>query len=291
MAFTNALSILQDKNSTPTPATLQEIYGAVIDGVRKSTLSQTFKPNLYTGNPIAGSVQFKRFVNATSKNYGTARAAGKGDKLTVPPVIVNVDQHKEIVEEVNKHDMDAFGVENLIARRAVNHVESMTSELESAFFSTAATAATAVTLTGITAINEQLEAAVQTLETVKNDYVVGVPRNLITVFVTPTFYGKLRTYLDDKPRSNVDSAAEDFGTYHGIRVYSTIYLPEGVDAILMANGSIAQPVVTYPYTDAEKIPLSNDFAVELFYDYGTKALTPDLIFKIGTPSASTEESK
>ena len=117
MAFTNALSILQDKNSTPTPATLQEIYGAVIEGVRKSTLSQTFKSNLYTGNPIAGSVQFKRFVNATSKNYGTARAAGKGDKLTVPPVIVNVDQHKEIVEEVNKHDMDAFGVENLIETR------------------------------------------------------------------------------------------------------------------------------------------------------------------------------
>ena len=65
MAFTNALSILQDKTNQ-TPATLQEIYGAVIDGVRKSTLSQTFKSNLYTGNPIAGSVQFKRFVNSTS---------------------------------------------------------------------------------------------------------------------------------------------------------------------------------------------------------------------------------
>lgn len=47
MAFTNALSILQDKTNN-TPATLQEIYGAVIDGVRKSTLSQTFKSNLYT---------------------------------------------------------------------------------------------------------------------------------------------------------------------------------------------------------------------------------------------------
>ena len=32
----------------------------------------------------------------------------------------------------------------------------------------------------------------------------------------------------------------------------------------------------------EKIPLSNDFAVSLFYDYGTKALTPDLILKMQT---------
>ena len=30
---------------------------------------------------------------------------------------------------------------------------------------------------------------------------------------------------------------------------------------------------------AEKIPLSNAYGVELFYNYGTVAVTPDLIFK------------
>ena len=34
----------------------------------------------------------------------------------------------------------------------------------------------------------------------------------------------------------------------------------------------------HPYT-AEKIPLSEATAVSLFYHYGTKVVTPDLIFK------------
>ena len=47
----------------------------------------------------------------------------------------------------------------------------------------------------------------------------------------------------------------------------------------MIRGAVAQPGVGDQYSNPEKIPLSNDFAVSLFYDYGTKALTPDLIFK------------
>ena len=49
----------------------------------------------------------------------------------------------------------------------------------------------------------------------------------------------------------------------------------------MTVGSVAQPVVTYPYGEPEKIPLSNAYGVELFYHYGTKVGTPDLIFKPG----------
>ena len=40
------------------------------------------------------------------------------------------------------------------------------------------------------------------------------------------------------------------------------------------------------YGDPEKIQLSNDYAVRLFYDYGTKALTPDLIFKLQTSTTA-----
>jgi hypothetical protein len=42
--------------------------------------------------------------------------------------------------------------------------------------------------------------------------------------------------------------------------------------------------VTYPYSEPEKIPLSNDYAVSLFFNYGVKALTDDLIFKINAPA-------
>lgn len=102
MARTNAISLLAGAS---TPATLAEIYGRVIENVQKSTLSTTLKSQLYTGNPAAGSVEFKRFVNSASKAYGTARAAAKGDKVTAPPTTVNLNQHKEIVEEVAKNDL------------------------------------------------------------------------------------------------------------------------------------------------------------------------------------------
>ena len=46
----------------------------------------------------------------------------------------------------------------------------------------------------------------------------------------------------------------------------------------MVDGSVAQPVMANPYT-AEKIPLSEATAVSLFYHYGTKVVTPVLIFK------------
>lgn len=279
MARTKAISLLQ---AAATKADLQEIYGIVIDNVMKDTLSSGLKSQAYTGNPAAGSAEFKRFVNSVAKTYGTARTAGKGDAITAPPVTVNLDVHREIVEECAKFDLDTFGIGAIMARRASNHIDTMVSDLDVAFFAAAGAAATPVTPTGATAA-AKLEEAVITLETVKNDYVRGIPRNMIVAVVSPLFYSEIRTALDSLPASNVDTAAEEFAMYHGIRVYNGLNLPEGVDAIVMATGSVAQPVVTYPYGEPEKIPLSNDYASALFYDYGVKALTPDLIFKLNTP--------
>lgn len=102
MARTNAISLLAGAS---TPATLAEIYGLVIENVQKGALSTALKSNQYSGNPAAGSVEFSRFTNAASKDYGTARTAGVGDKITVKPVTVNLSTHKEIVEEVAKFDL------------------------------------------------------------------------------------------------------------------------------------------------------------------------------------------
>ena len=66
--------------------------------------------------------------------------------------------------------------------------------------------------------------------------------------------------------------------FHGVRVYSSVFLPATAKAILMIEGAIAQPAVIYPYKDPEKIPLSNDYGISMFYDFGTKVLTPDLVF-------------
>ena len=290
MARTNAISLLA---GTSTPATLAELYGLVIENVQKSTLSTALKSQLYTGNPAAGSVEFKRFVNSESKAYGTARTAAKGEKVTAPPTTVNLDQHKEIVEEVAKFDLDTFGVTGVMQRRADNHVLSMAATLDRAFFSQAATEGTVFTpASGVTAIQAIVESMIQTMETVKNDYVDGVDRSMMALVLTPAKYGELRTFLDTQSNPNVDTAGEEFGMYHGVKVYSCTRLPvttETVEtsktkttvteALLMVNGAVAQPVVSDQYGNPEKIPLSNDFAVSLFYDYGVKALTPDLIFK------------
>ena len=285
MARQKAISLLQ---AAATKADLKEIYGIVIDNIQKDTMSNGLKSQAYTGNPAAGSVEFKRFVNSASKNYGAARTALKGDAITAPPTTVNLDTHKEIVEEVAKFDLDTFGVGSIMARRAANHIDTVVSDLDIAFFAAAGTAATAVTPTGTTAV-EKLEEAILTLETVKNDYVRGVPRNMIVAVVAPAFYSAIRTKLDSLPNANVDTVAEEFGMYHGVRVYNGLNLPDGVDAIVMATGAVAQPVVTYQYGEPEKIPMSNDFAVSMFYDYGVKALTPDLIFKIETVPSTLGE--
>ena len=277
MARTNAISLLAGAS---TPATLAEIYGLVIENVQKSTLSTSLKSQQYTGNPAAGSVEFRRFANSEAKTYGTARTAAKGDKITVPPTTVNLSTHKEIVEEVAKFDLDTFGVAGIMQRRADNHVLTMAADLDRAFFAEANTSGTAFTPgSGVTEIQDIVESMIQTLEVVKNDYTDGVDRGMMDLVLSPAQYGKLRTFLDTQSNPNVDTAGEEFGMYHGVRVYSCTRLAEKCNGLLMIRGAVAQPVVVDQYSNPEKIPLSNDFAVSLFYDYGTKALTPDLIFK------------
>lgn len=277
MARTKAISLLQ---SADTKVDLKEISGLVIENIQKETLSSGLKSQSYTGNPAAGSVEYKRFKNSKGKAYGTARAAGAGDSLKAPPTTVNLDIHQEIVEEVAKFDLDTFGVANIMARRADNHVDTLVAELDEKFFETGVVAGVSYEpASALDTIEKKLEGMIQALETVKNDYVRGIPRSIMRLVCAPSFYGQIRNYLDKNVgNANVNTAAEDFGIFHGVRTYSSVYLPGGIDAILMIDGAIAMPAVIYPYKDPEKIPLSNDFAVALFYDYGTKALTPDLIF-------------
>ena len=283
MARTNAISLI---NSGTLEPELKELYGYVIENVQKNTLSSALKSQAYTGNPATGSVEFRRFKNSTSKNYGTARNASKGDAIATTPITVNLDQHKEIVEECAKFDLDTFGVGGIMARRVDDHIRTMTSDLDVAFFAAAFAPGGGNAFTpgtGVTDLAEILEAYIQKLETVKNEYVRGVNRNQMVMVCSPKFYGKIRNLLDSKPNGS-DTASENFGMFHGVRIYSSVNIPTGQNAVLMIDGAIAQPVVIYPYTEPEKIPLSNDFAVSLFYDYGTTVLTPDLVFTYAAPS-------
>lgn len=261
---------------------LSELYGKVIENVQKNLVSASMKNMDLSGDPTSGTVEAKRFVNATSKTYGTARTAGKGDAIKARPVTVAIDTDKEIVEELEEKDVRLYGVDGVLDRRAANHVLRMAAELDAAFFSAANAAAQEVVIDTSAAVEEQLETVIQACENTKNGFVDGVPRSLMSLTCSTKYYGKIRNALDKMGRSNVDTTAEEFYAWHGVRTQSSVNLPAGCDFLVMVDGAVAQPVVANQYV-AEKIPLSNAYGVELFYHYGTKVVTPDLIFK---PKAS-----
>lgn len=260
-------------------AYLSELYGKVIEGVMKALVSTGMKNADLSGDPVSGTVEAKRFVNATPQDYGTARAAGKGKAVKAATVTVAIDKDKEIVEELEQKDVRLYGVDGVLDRRSKNHVLRMASALDTEFFSVAAENAVEVEvdLAG-GAVEDVLEAVIQECENTQNDFVDGVPREMMHLTLNTSYYGKVRNNLDKQTRSNVDTAAEEFYTWHGVECKSSVHMPAGVPFILQVTGAVAQPIMADQYT-AEKIPLSEAYGVELFYHYGTKAVTPDLIFK------------
>ena len=260
---------------------LAETLGGIIDNMQKSMISMQIKNKDYSGDMNAGSVEVSRVTNSKSKDAGTARTTGKGDLLdNKGKVKVFLDKHKEIVEEIKASDIKTRGLGNILAKRAKNHRVTMERELENAFWKEAETVGTAITLpASATTIEEKIELVIQSIETIKNEFVDGVERDLIAISVKPTIYGQIRNYVDKIPGSTLGFEVEKVGNYHGVTVFSNHRQTD--DIIVSALESIAQPVNVYPY-DIKNIPLSNDLALMLFFDYGTKAVTPDLIKKVTT---------
>lgn len=271
---------------------LAEAYDGVIENVQKATISGQLKNTDLSGDPTAGTVEAKRFVNAKSNAYGTARGKGKGELVKGKPVTIPIDTDREFIEEVEQKDVSLLGVDGLITRRSANHAMQMTNELDRAFFAECVASGTQFTPSSeATEIQDIIEEAIVTLETLKNDYIDGIPRNMLSVEVTPAVYSKMRKYLDEVVHNaNVDTAAETFDRFHGVRFISTINMPAGCDFIVQLDGSVAQPVRSKSYS-AEKIPMSEAYAIELFFYYGTKAVTPETILFYSATGTMTVISK
>jgi hypothetical protein len=270
----DSLSILADPSGQDK---LSEKYGPVIQNLQKKMISSMLKNVELSGDPTTGTVEAKRFQNAQSQAYGTARAAAAGDKITALPVVVPVDVDEELIEEVEEKDTRLYGVDNLINRRISNQGMAMERVLERAFFTQTVTDATSITYVG-TDIEDYTEEIIQAIETTQNDYVDGVPRDMIDIVYSPSEYGKIRKFLDTIQNTNVDSTTEEFFSFHGVRVHSSTYLPATVDMVAMVRGSVAEPVMT-TMAEAGKIQLSNAYGFGMFYSYGTKSVMPDLMYK------------
>ena len=267
MARTDARNIYINENDKDK---LAEIYGGVIEAIQKDAVSEQIKNKNYSATPTAGSVEISRFVNATVKDQGTARTNGKGDALTNAPVVVNVDTDKEIVEEVNKTDLRLHGVVGIAEKRKTNHIKRMSAYLDREFFNCAETEGSNKVVSGDTVI-EKLEDLILSVETTENAYVDGVDRDMLVLTVKPAIYSAIKLHINEVANSLTGVTDKYF---NGVRIYSNNRQTK--DAICMIDGAIAQPVVTDEY-DLEKINLSNNYGLELFFSKGTKAIMPDLI--------------
>lgn len=263
-------------------ALLAQQYRFVIDNIENNTLSSILKNRDLSGDFDAGSVEAKRFANAVSEQYGTAAANGAGAAIKLKPVNVPIDMHREIIETLEKYDASKLGVPELVSMRTRNHGRAMVRELERAFFDCAFAAGAAFT-TAETDIEKILEALIQQIETTQNEFVDGVPRDMIHIVCSPAFYGQIRGYLDKSYNANVTTDKDNFFAFHGVRTYASTYLPAGVNCIAMVEGAVAQPVSSDVY-GARELQLTRSWALELFYDYGTVAVMPDLILTYAAAS-------
>lgn len=260
-------------------AKLNTIRQGIIDNITANALSQKLKNTKYSGDPKSGAVEASRFKNANVKDYGTARAAGKADGLQDAKVTILINKRKEITEEVSKTDLELYGVEGIVENRKTAFSKAIEAHLDREFFAEAVNAASEVVVTGAKNMGDVLEAIIQPIESTKNDFVDGVERELIKVSLNTVAFGKARNFLDTLKTVSTDNGVKEIGYYHGVEIHSTTR--QTAAAVAQIDGAIAMPVLIDEYS-LEKIPLSNDYSLQLYPTYGVKATTPDLIKKITT---------
>ena len=134
-------------------------------------------------------------------------------------------------------------------------------------------------------VDEIVEELIVKVETISNEFIDGVDRDDIAIVLSPAKASALRVKIDTLFAEGNRIENGLLGKFHGVDIFVSNRLPKGalqvVDMFGMVKGAIAQPVLLADNYQAEKIPLSNDWAVELFYDYGTTTLLTDALFYVG----------
>ena len=106
---------------------------------------------------------------------------------------------------------------------------------------------------------------------------------MIEVVCSPEYYGKLRNKINSISNSNNLGVVPNYeqGTFNNVSIYSNVFLPAGINYVVMVKGAVAQPIMT-SIMNPEKVQLSDATAFGLFSYKGTKAVMPDLIIYNGT---------
>jgi len=279
MDLQNAKTI--NYQSTGTKDKLGLAYGQIEGTLIASALSQRLKNTNYiperSSFKKAGTVAVRRFKNAVSQVYGTARAAGAGNVLQNNGVDVKIDTYREIAEEASAVDVAMYNngsAAELLASRSGAFAAAMAVELDNAYFVQLQTAASTVDLSSKTAIQDKVLLLVRTLEDVSNENVDKVERSNMVITIHPKFWDDLKSYIDTLPNPVAGGVA--ITSFHGVEILAAPR--QDVDICIQYRGAVAQPVVLGEFKVF--VPeFSEDNAAFMSYFYGTKAIMPDLCMK------------
>ena len=269
MALENALNIYVNGAEPSEKEKLAQVYAGLLENVQKGSLAERFKNTNYSGDPQGGSIVIRRIANAGLDDYGDARGDGKGRALENNDVVINIDDDKEIVEELEMKDVAMFGVDGLAEKRRSNHANRIVAYKDTQFFGAMVSAGTEVTLES-EKIEEQLEEMIQAVETTSDDFTDGVERDMIVLSVKPSVYGKVRNYIDSIANS-VNGAT--YNVFHDVEIVSNTRQTK--DIICFVRGAVAQPTKIDEYA-VEKVPFADAIALETFIHMGTKAIYGNL---------------
>jgi len=265
---------------------LATVLNGVVENVQTRAVSEVLKNKNGSGNPEGGVIEYKRFANAVLKDKGTARTNTAGDKVVSKPVLVELSDDKEIVEELQFKDVKLFGIEGMAEKRAANFANRVAAYLDRAFFGEAVNAGTKFTRGTLTTAKDIVDAMIVQAKSVSSDFIDGIDSEDLALVLSPTYTKGLKNALDALPNGTVASNGA-IGRYDGIDTYESNRLGTGVQAVVMLKGAIAQPYLLSEYY-AEKVNLDDSIALQNFLYTGVEALSPEAIIydaDEATPSA------
>lgn len=254
---------------------LAEILKGVIENIQVGCVSEAIKNKAGSGNPEAGVINYKRFKNAVLESKGTARTAGKGTAVKDVNIAINLNDDKEIVEELQYKDIQLLGVSALVQRRALNQAKRIQAYLDTKFFSTAKTAGTAYAGSK-TDYKDILDELIVTAKETSSDYIDGIDAIDLVIVLDGKARKSLKKDLDALPNGTKPQNGE-IGIYDSIPVYESNRMPAGCHIMVMLNGAVAEPWMLSNY-EAEKVPFDDAVAVENFLYCGAGALNPEAIY-------------